>query len=174
MTHVLQKGGWCWFYSVYVGWGWAGCRMIDNGEISKCNLQSRLEIILPLETCSSYSGWKQKKRACFSFGSLVQKMCPRKMRQNWAFEVNGKIQEAFAGDFLWPKSLLHLVLPSQEVPLEPPSSPLQHWSLNNLGSSFLGNVRNYIQGFKDTFQMMIYARSFTTSPSPAIILPESI
>lgn len=113
-------------------------------EKSRHNLQSRLEIILPLETWSFQSRWKPKKMACLSFSSQVQKMSPRKKRWSRAFEVRRRGQEAFRGDFFCPGASLTWSLPLPGDPLELLSPSFKHPSLNNLRNPFLGNMRNYM------------------------------
>lgn len=65
--------------------------MLVKCEISKCNLQSSLEIILLWRPV--LLSHDENKRQEPVFHLVHWSMCPRKMRQNWAFWEWGKASE---------------------------------------------------------------------------------
>lgn len=171
MIRLSQERRWCWLYIVCLC-----CRVMAVGGqavdkdkvwttqiISKAtrNNPSFGDLVLPVKM-------QTKENGLSLFGSLVQKMGPGKIRPSWCLRwIQGARRSCWG--FLSPKSFLNL----ERSPWRGHWSWLLLLSLNRLRSSFLGNKRNYMQGFKDTFWMMIYAKSFSL-PSPPIILPDNI
>lgn len=141
-------------------WGRGDNDKVYKSQTSKLNLQSRLEIILPLETWSSRSRRKQSEWPVFHLAHWAGKWA-REDRQSRVFEVN----RGLGWDFFCPRASSPWSLPP-EGPLElPPASPpltpcgqpqkLSPWCTGEGG----GEGR--------------WHRQVPQSPSPLVILPES-